>query len=45
MTSPATIALKTIAALIEASDVDDVKDADQAVKMIKALLETIEKKS
>jgi hypothetical protein len=44
MTNASTIALKTIASLIEAIDADDPKDADLAVKMIKAILEAGEKK-
>jgi hypothetical protein len=45
MTSPANITVKTIAALIEAIDTDDQKDAEQAIRMIKALIETVEKKA
>jgi hypothetical protein len=40
MTAPATIQVKMIAALLEAIDADDVKDAEQAIRMIRALVET-----
>jgi hypothetical protein len=39
MTSPATLQVKMIAALLEAIDADDVKDAEQAIRMVKAMLE------
>jgi hypothetical protein len=39
MTSPATITVKTIDALIEAIDADDKADAEHAVKWIRLLLE------
>ena len=38
MTSPETLKVKTIAALIEAADPDDEDDAKQVLKMIKSLL-------
>jgi hypothetical protein len=44
MTATATIQLKMIAALLEAIDSDDQKDAEQAVKMIKSLLSSTEAK-
>jgi hypothetical protein len=45
MTATATIQVKTIAALIEAIDSDDAKDAEAAVKMIRAILDATETKS
>ncbi len=45
MTNPAILTVKTIAALIEASDAEDTKDAEQVLKMIRALLDTTEKKA
>jgi hypothetical protein len=39
MTNPNTVTLKMVAALLEAIDVDDAKDAERAVATIKALLE------
>jgi len=38
MTSPTSIQLKMIAALLETIDQDDEDDAKQAIKMIRALL-------
>ena len=38
MTSPATIQVKMIEALLAAIDSDDVKDAEQALTVIKKLL-------
>jgi hypothetical protein len=40
MTSPEILKVKTIAALIEASDGDDEDDAKAVLKLIKALLGT-----
>jgi hypothetical protein len=45
MTATASIQVKMIAALLEAIDADDKADAEQAVKMIRSLLESGEKKS
>ncbi len=45
MTNLATILLKTISATIEASDVDDPRDAEQALRLIRTLLAGDEKKS
>jgi hypothetical protein len=39
MTSTDVLRVKTIAALIEASDTDDPKDAAEVLRMIRALLE------
>lgn len=39
MTSTATLKAKMIATLIEASDLEDPKDCEQILKMVKALLE------
>lgn len=38
MTSPDVLKCKTIAALLEAIDADDPKDAAEALKMIRALI-------
>jgi hypothetical protein len=38
MTSPEVLKVKTIAALIEASDSDDPKDAAEVLRMIRLLL-------
>ncbi len=43
MTNHATILLKTISATIEASDLDDPKDAEQAIRLIRTLLASDEK--
>jgi signal transduction histidine kinase len=45
MTATATLQVKTIASLLEAIDADDVKDAETAVKLIRAILDATEKKS
>jgi hypothetical protein len=45
MTATATLQVKMIASLIEAIDSDDPKDAEAAIRMIKALIEAGEKKS
>jgi hypothetical protein len=42
MTSPEVLKVKTIAALIEASDADDEDDAKQVLKMIRQLLGGVE---
>jgi hypothetical protein len=39
MTSPDVLKLKILAAILEAIDPDDPKDAEQAVRMIRALLD------
>ena len=43
MTSPDVLRVKTIAALIEASDSDDPKDAAEVLRMIRTILESGEK--
>lgn len=45
MTSPDILKVKTIAALIEAADSDDAKDAAEVLRMVRALLGSDEKKS
>lgn len=44
MASLASLQIKMIAALIEATDSDDQKDSERAVKLIAAILEAGEKK-
>jgi hypothetical protein len=43
MANAATLQVKMIAALIEAIDADDEKDAEQAIRMIRSLLAAPEK--
>ena len=40
MTSPEILRAKAIAAILEAADLDDAKDAEQALRLIRQLLET-----
>jgi hypothetical protein len=45
MTATATLQVKMIASLIEAIDSDDKADAEQAVKMIRAILDATAKQA